>query len=250
MYMYSNAVSTLLSHTHTHTHIVIQDKVASLMDIFPTVFEDEAYQLVMEYGLEDAILHLSSNGPSSSAAQEDTCTSLVAMLTEYARNVTVSDRDFYLTLRRDEIWSKGCQFYKAVKVDKRRLRWNLVVEYETEEGIDAGTAIKGDFFCEFMKQVDHRLFEGSAYRRVPKKDIGLESLFEFAGIMMVHSIVHGGPSFSRMCPLVHAFLMNDRVDEAVQACISNVSVEDIPHNAGTDSIINLMNMVSVNCWKP
>ena len=54
-----------------------------------------------------------------------------------------------------------------------------------------------------------------------------------------------------MCPLVHAFLMNDRVDEAVHASISNVSVEDIPHNAGTDSIINLMNMAGeINYWKP
>ena len=140
----------------------------------------------MEYGLEDAILHLSSNGPSSSAAQEDTCTSLVQVGC-YADRVCpechrIRSGFSSYSIRRDEIWPKGCQFYKAAKVDKRRLRWNLVVEYETEEGIDAGTAIKGDFFCEFMKQVDHRLFKGSAYRRVPKKDIGLESLFEFAGI--------------------------------------------------------------------
>ena len=170
---------------------------------------------------------------------------LAAMLSQYARSVTVLDRNFYLTLRRDEIWPKGCQFYKAAKIDKKRLRWNLVVEYETEEGIDAGTAIKGDFFCEFLKQIDQRLFEGSAYRRVPKKDIGLESLFELAGIMMVHSVVHGGPSFSRMCPLVHAFLMNGRIVEVVHASISNISVEDIPHNAGTDAVINLINMVGI-----
>ena len=56
---------------------------------------------------------------------------------------------FYLTFRRDEIWPKGCQFYKAAKVDKKQLRWNLVVEYETEEGIDAGTAIKGNFLVSF-----------------------------------------------------------------------------------------------------
>ena len=91
--------------------------------------------------------------------------------------------------------------------------------------------------------------EGNSYCRVPKKDIGLESLFELAGIMMVHSVVHGSPSFSRMCPLVHAFLMNGRIDEAVQASISNVSVADIPHNAGTDTVINLINMVSINVQK-
>ena len=45
--------------THSHTHIIVQDQVASLMDIFPTVCEDEAYQLVMEYGLEDAIIKCS-----------------------------------------------------------------------------------------------------------------------------------------------------------------------------------------------
>lgn len=31
-------------------------------------------------------------------------------------------RGFYPTLRRDEIWPKGCQSYKAEKVDKKRLR--------------------------------------------------------------------------------------------------------------------------------
>ncbi len=218
------------------------------MDIFPGMSEVEAYHLISEHGLEDAILRLSE----TSNEQSYDHTSLPTVLSQYARSVTVSDRDFYLTLKRDEIWPRGCQFYKAAKVDKKRLRWNLVIEYETEEGIDAGTAIKGDFFCEFLNQIDQRLFEGSAYRRVPKKDIGLESLFELAGIMMVHSVIHGGPSFSRMSPLVHAFLMNGRIDEAVQASISNVSVADIPHNASTDTVIKLINMVSVefNGWKP
>ena len=51
---------------------------------------------------------------------------------------------------RDEIWLKGCQFYKAAKVDKKWLHWNLVGEYETEEGIDAGsTAVKGNFLVSF-----------------------------------------------------------------------------------------------------
>ena len=126
------------------------------MDIFPTVSEVEAYQLVMDYGLEDAILRLSSNGPGAEMDSYDN-TSLASMLSQYAESVTVPDRDFYLTLRRDEIWPKGCQFYKAAKLDKKRLRWNLVVEYETEEGIDAGTAIKGDFFCKIMKKIDEQL---------------------------------------------------------------------------------------------
>ena len=117
---------------------------------------------------------------------------------------------------------RAVSFVRLQKVDKKRLRWNLVVEYEIEEGIDAGTAIKGDFFHEFSNQIDQHLFERSAYRRVPKKDIGLDTLFE---IMMVHSVVHGRP-FSRICPLVHALLMNRRINEAVQANISNVSVAD------------------------
>ena len=89
---------------------------------------------MMEYGLEDAILRVSSNDPATYSAETESCDnmSLAAMLSQYARSVTVPDRDFYLTSRRDEIWPKGRQFYKAAKVDKKRLRWNLVVEYETE----------------------------------------------------------------------------------------------------------------------
>ena len=211
-----------------------------LMDVFPPLLEVEAYQHVMEYGLEDAILHLSSNDLTPSVEGD---ASLASVLSQYARSVLVPDRDFYLTLRRDEIWPKGYQFYKAAKVDKKWLRWNLVVKYENRGRNRCWHCYQGRFFSEFLKEVDQRLFEGSAYHRVPKKDIGLETLFKLAGIMMVHSVVHGGPSFSRMCPLVHAFLMSGRIDEAVQICISNISVADIPHNAGTDSVINLINKV-------
>ena len=61
-----------------------------LMDISPSMLEVEAYQLVMEYGLEDAILRLSSNDPATSSAETESCDnmSLAAMLSQYARSVT------------------------------------------------------------------------------------------------------------------------------------------------------------------
>ena len=62
-----------------------------LMDAFPSLLEVEAYQHVMEYGLEDAILHLSSNDPTLSSIGE---VSLASVLSQYARSVLVPDRDF------------------------------------------------------------------------------------------------------------------------------------------------------------
>ena len=73
------------------------------MDIFPGMSEVEAYHLVSEYRLEDAILRLSETTNEQSYDH----TSLATLLSQYAKNVTVPDRDFYLTLKRDEIWPKG-----------------------------------------------------------------------------------------------------------------------------------------------
>ena len=45
-------------------------------------------------------------------------------------------------------------------------------------GNSADQDIAGTNLSEFLKEVDQRIFGGSAYRRVPKKDIGLETLYE------------------------------------------------------------------------
>ena len=52
----------------------------------------EAYQVISEYGLEDAILRLSETSSNSEESYEHT--SLAAMLSQYAKSVTVPHRDF------------------------------------------------------------------------------------------------------------------------------------------------------------
>ena len=55
-----------------------------------------------------------------------------------------------------------------------------------------------------MVEIDNRLFEGDHFRRVPKKDWGLEGQFELAGAMVAHSVTHGGPALcTNMCPSLH-----------------------------------------------
>ena len=127
----SNCSDSVFPHLQTCSacsSLSFYDQVVMLMDVFPSLLEVEAYQHVMEYGLEDAILHLSSNDPTPSGVD----VSLASVLSQYARSVLVPGRDFLISLRRDEIWPKDCQLYQAAKVDERQLRWNLVVEYERE----------------------------------------------------------------------------------------------------------------------
>ncbi len=57
------------------------------------------------------------------------------------------------------------------------------MEFENEDGVDAG-AIRGDFFESLIKIVDAQFFEGNEFRRIIKKDIGLETQFEVAGMII------------------------------------------------------------------
>ena len=75
---------------------------------------------------------------------------------------------------------------------KRPLAVNFVNSGEL--GSHAG-ALKKEFFEDVLREVNNQLFEGKDGRRVPKKDVGLEILFEVAGVLLGHSILQGGPAF-------------------------------------------------------
>jgi hypothetical protein len=92
-----------------------------------------------------------------------------------------------------------------------------------------------------MIAVDERLFEGNNFRRLPKKDGGMEQLFEIGGMMVAHSVVQGGPSLSCINPAIYHYMMTDNVEQSIMTY--PLQVGDIPLNAGTADLIELIQQV-------
>ena len=92
-----------------------------------------------------------------------------------------------------------------------------------------------------MKEINDRLFEGSIFRRVPKKDSELDCYFELAGRMVAHSVPQSGPSLNCLCPAVVATLLSGG---GIENAIEEIMVEDIPLNAGTAELIAFIHEVN------
>ena len=203
--------------------------------------------------LQEAVVHLiggdccetggadSQPGPSSrlvppSLSDTDTHTSLSGLL-DYFSSSVIDDCDSWITVEKGKVWPRALQFYKSAKVKEKRLRGRLCVEYVDEDGVDAG-ALRGDFFEKLLTELDEKLFEGNKFSRLPKKDGGLEQLFEIGGMMVAHSIIQGGPALACINPAIHHYIMTDSVEQSITAY--PLQVGNIPLNAGTGDLISLI----------
>ena len=74
-----------------------------------------------------------------------------------------------------------------------------------------------------------------------EKDVGLELLFEVAGMLLGHSIIQGGPGFPCLSPAVVDFLKT----YDVKLCYP--TKDDIPLNISTHELITLIEEVR-NAW--
>ena len=70
--------------------------------------------------------------------------------------------------------------------DPEQLRREFRIEFEGEEGADAG-ALRNEFVEILLREMNELLFEGSENSCLPKKDSNLQWLFECAGIIIAHS---------------------------------------------------------------
>ena len=156
------------------------------------------------------------------------------------RSRTASIRHVELIVRRDQLWRSALSFYKNCIHNVERLLYGLRIEFEGEEGVDAG-ALKLEFFECLLQEMDEQLFEGDPTRRVPKRNSNIDKNFQSAGMMIGHSIMQGGPSFSCLCPAVYSFILFGDKELALEEL---PSVDDIPKNAATAGIIGLIHEVS------
>lgn len=166
------------------------------------------------------------------------------LLSSYASIMIEECRDVWISVEKERVWQRAIHFYKCAKSHPEKLSGQLAVEYVGQTGIDAG-AIRGDFLEKMMTDLDRKLFEGNPYRRLPLKDRELEGMFEIAGMMQAHSVLQGSPSLSNLNPAVYAYLMTDSIE---QSLTEPLQVEDIPLNAGTSDLIQLIQKVYTNLY--
>ena len=80
-----------------------------------------------------------------------------------------------------------------------------------------------EFFEDALREMNNQLFEGEDERRVPKKDVGLELLFEVAGMLLGHSILQGGPAFPCLSASIFDYLSHGDVGNC---CMSSHCLSD------------------------
>ena len=152
----------------------------------------------------------------------------------------MSHRFFEFVVKRERLWRSALSFYKNCIHNPERLLYELRIEFENEEGVDAG-ALKCAFFECLLTEMNEKLFEGEPTHRVPRRDSNIDKNFQSAGMMIGHSIMQGGPSFPCFCPAIYNFMLFGNKELALEEL---PSVNDIPKNAATAGIIDLIHEVS------
>ncbi len=127
-----------------------------------------------------------------------------------------------------EIWRGALVFYKKAFTNSDKLRKNLNISFNGEDGLDAG-AIKAEFFEILLKEIQQRLFEGSWLSLLLVRYSTKGLLFQLAGIIVRHSISQGGSSFSAISPAIYFYLAYANP----LYVLSQLRRQDIPLNAGT-----------------
>ena len=181
----------------------------------------------------------SADQPCSSAMHATSTEVTIESLLKNASEAIDFDRYVDVIVRRDHIWSDGIALYKRGLEDPSILMKDIRVEFRDQEGVDAG-ALKLDFFESLLNEINTRLFVGEQTRRIPKKDWGLEGVFEVAGAIMAHSLLLGGPAFGCMCPAIYSYILFGDIERALS---DGLSIDDIPLDAGSSSLVLFLQKV-------
>lgn len=133
---------------------------------------------------------------------------------------------------RDSFWADLLKFYKRKLNDVAALGRAFEVTFENEDGLDGGS-VKVEFFNMAWEHVTKRLFEGNIKRLVPVKDTTKLFLFRLCGMMVVHTVMQGGPiqKLPQLAPPIISCLLGESTDEIY----SELNKHDIPLTAATEN---------------
>ena len=171
-------------------------------------------------------------------------TSLADLLSHHYLKVMDCSSEYTLSIDRstkDVFWHGVVSFYKGALSKPQKLTSNLVINFTStgEVGCDAG-ALRREFFEDALHEVSCRLFEGDNQARlIPKKDIGLELMFEVAGMIVAHSVLLSGPGLPCLSPTVFDYLSHGDVRHCYP------TKDDVPLNLSTHELHTLIDEVCV-----
>ena len=218
--------------------------------MFPQVELSRIEEVIMIYGVEDGVGVLleeaaeEETSPGQSTLDLPNQSSLQTILFEHAHQTMDHSREMYLKIKKDTLWQQAVSFYKELKPNEGRPHRDLTVEFDGEEGSDAG-ALKITFFELMMRSVNTELFEGKDEKRIPKKDWGLEGAMEIAGMMVGHSIMCGGPGFNCLHPAYYSMLHTGSTNPESLPSEFIPSVEDIPEALAYSDLLELIEQVAI-----
>ena len=230
----------------------MQERLHHLREMFPRIDPSRIEEVIMLYGVEEGVGILLEESPED----DDTGTgcildlnlpiqsSLQTILFELAHKTMNHSGELFLKVNKDTLWQQALPFYKELKADEIKLHKNINVEFEGEEGSDAG-ALKVTFFEMLIREVNHELFEGKDDRQIPKKDWGLDGVMEIAGVMVGHSIMCGGPGFDCLHPAYYYMLHSGATTHEAVPSEFIPSVEDIPESLAYCDLLELIQQVRV-----
>ena len=176
-----------------------------------------------------------------SCLEDQKYTNIGSLLHKHSSKILGQSSEYIISIDRstpEHFWLAVTSFYKGAIVKPDKLRRPLVVNYVNtgESGCDSG-ALRKEFFEDAIQEANDRLFEGEDNRRVPKKDVSLELVFEMAGMLFGHSIIQEGPGLPCLSPAVFDYLTHGDV----RLCYP--TKEDIPLNISTHELITLIEEV-------
>ena len=168
-----------------------------------------------------------------------TCTT--TLLISHSSTVLDESSEYNISIDRssDELfWAGLVAFYKGAISNPEKLQKKLVVTFvgTGEIGSDCGS-LRKEFFEAGLSLANKKLFEGESLKRVPKKDLSLEMLFEVTGLLIAHSIVQDGPGFPYLSQYVFDFLSHQDITQCYP------TIDDLPLNASTSDVLNLIKEV-------
>ena len=136
-----------------------------------------------------------------------------------------------LDIDRNNIWKHALIFYKSKSSVELKRPLSVSFDGSNECGIDAG-ALKQEFFEILLRVINEDLFEGKETRRIPGHGWEKANFLKMAGIMIAHSILHGGPSFPVLARYVYRYIVTGNTELAA----GDIEADDMPSHPSYNHI--------------
>ena len=124
-----------------------------------------------------------------------------------------------LKIDEEDLLEDAMVYYKGAEFDPtKRLR----IVYMGQSAVDTGGVVK-QFYTQLLSAVSKQFFQGANYcTPIYSSDVVAAGVMKLVGVMIVHSILQGGPGFPIFSPAVYNYLCTGDLQEAVKT----MTIED------------------------